>query len=210
MDVLWSLGSHQVCLFVVWAIFSILHFRLTSIRRLLPEATLSRIFFPSNKELIECLTASALPQGKWLRRSSPKSWYLLIDKEPIEFGGSLPSLADLEDPIQPTQPLRILEPEVENLDPRPPTSTATPNRTSSWLLSTSGLNPFFGYPIAPPPTGGLPILRHGRRRKRDLLRTLAKLFWLRWQNHMTTAFCLLVAVVVFRLAVRKEILRYLR
>ena len=38
-------------------------FRLTSIRRLLPEAAHSRIFFPSNKELIGCLTPSALPRG---------------------------------------------------------------------------------------------------------------------------------------------------
>src|SRR6266511_2230168 len=135
---------------------------------------------------------------------------MMFDKEPIEFGGSLPSLADLEDPIQPTPPLHIPELEVENLDPRPPTSTAAPNRTSSWLLSTSGLNPFFGYPIATSSVGVLPTLRHGRRRKRDLLRTLAKLFWLRWQSHMTTAFCLLVAALVFRLAVRKELLRSLR
>ena len=53
-------------------------------------------------------------------------------------------------------------------------------------------NPFFGYPIDAPPSlielstfskehrrRGVPTLKHGRRRVRDLLQTLAVLYWRR-------------------------------
>lgn len=76
----------------------------------------------------------------------------------------------------------------------------------------SANNPFFGYPIIPDalhsipsrirasfsdslsslpsylsgstqqPTGSVPALRHGRRRKRDLARTLLIMYWQRWMD----------------------------
>lgn len=119
----------------------------------------------------------------------------------IEFGGSLPSLLDLEDPLQPRSPplnVRPLHPESPPL-----IATGRPRELSSWLSSTSALNPFFGYPVALKP--GLPALRYGRRRKRDLLQTLAKLFWLRWHKQMTAVLCLISLAVLFKLASKKSV-----
>lgn len=52
----------------------------------------------------------------------------------------------------------------------------------------SQCNPFYGYPIGPPPyslmPASLPYLRHGRRRKRDLIRTLAALWWEKWRSRV--------------------------
>lgn len=46
------------------------------------------------------------------------------------------------------------------------------------------MNPFFGYPVSSAPGlarhPSVPGLRHGRRRKRDLVRTLLVLWWERW------------------------------
>ena len=43
-------------------------------------------------------------------------------------------------------------------------------------------NSYFGYPVLYDTP--IPTLRHGRRRKRDLFRTLACLFWVRWRKHI--------------------------
>lgn len=198
---IWGVIKYVCRQFIVFA------FRLISIRRLLPEAALSRIFFPSNKDLIECLTHSALPQGK-VRRSLPV--YFCADQGPIEFGGSLPSLFDLEDPLRPRQ-----------LTPSSPhdrlpseylveLATAPHGGSTSRVSSTSALNPFYGYPVTPAPTKGVPTLRFGRRRKRDLVRTLAKLFWLRWHSQVNTLLCLVGIIFLVRLVSRKGLPRLLR
>jgi|SRR6266702_59473 len=53
----------------------------------------------------------------------------------------------------------------------------------------SQYNPFYGYPIGPPPysltPASLPYLQHGRRRKRDLIRTLATLWWEKWRSRVS-------------------------
>ena len=53
----------------------------------------------------------------------------------------------------------------------------------------SQCNPFYGYPIGTPPyslmPASLPYLRHGRRRKRDLIRTLAALLWEKWWSRVS-------------------------
>jgi retinaldehyde-binding protein 1 len=131
------------------------------------------------------------------------------DQDPKEFGGSLPSLFDLEDPLRPRQ----LTPS-SVLDPVPPTNllefaTVPHDGLVSRLSPTSALNPFYGYPVTPAPTG-VPALRFGRRRKRDLIRTLAKLFWLRWHNEMNALLCLVGVVVLFRVVSRKGLFRLAR
>ena len=54
----------------------------------------------------------------------------------------------------------------------------------------SQCNPFYGYPIRPSspsslPPASLPYLRYGRRRKRDLIRTLAALWWEKWRSRVS-------------------------
>lgn len=67
---------------------------------------------------------------------------------------------------------------------------------------TSSLNPFFGYPVYYTSSSLVPTLHHGRRRKRDLVRTLARLLWMRWRKHVTRSVYVLLAIMVI-LLVRK-------
>ena len=56
-------------------------------------------------------------------------------------------------------------------------------------------NPFYGYPVGPSPYSqtpvALPYLRYGRRRKRDLIRTLATLWWEKWRSRVSWTIFLL-------------------
>ena len=63
------------------------------------------------------------------------------------------------------------------------------------LSSMSLLNPFFGYPAAYD-AAATPSLRHGRRRKRDLLYTLARLWWARWRSLVKLTALILILVLV--------------
>jgi retinaldehyde-binding protein 1 len=66
------------------------------------------------------------------------------------------------------------------------------------------LNPFYGYPAAS--TRGYPHLHHGRRRKRDLARTLIWLFWLRWRPHITVGIVLAALALVVNFGARKGLM----
>ena len=161
-------------------------------RHLLPENALSRVFFPSKDELVEFFSPSALPQGKAQRPCSSSK----MVEYAIDYGGSLPKLSLLEDPMSPRLPEAEIE--VTSAPSPPPISTPVP-RTTSWLSPTSLLNPFFGYPVSPPSNRGLPYLRYGRRRKRDLVRTLLTLFWIRWHKHVIIGGCLTVLLMLWKL-----------
>ncbi|KAF9564738.1 CRAL/TRIO domain-containing protein [Agrocybe pediades] len=155
-------------------------------KRLLPETALSRVFFPSNKELVEYFSPAALPQ---------------------DYGGNLPSLALLEDPVRPLPPPVRETPDSSPIEPAENSATATlnpPSSSISWLSPTSLLNPFFGYPVVPASRRGPPSFQHGRRRKRDLLRTLMTLFWMRWRKHITLGLLLTFVLVALRLTLRKS------
>jgi len=144
------------------------------IKRLLPASALSRVFFPSSKDLIGFMSASNLPS---------------------DYGGSLPDLSSLDDPLQIVefhqreQSWRLSAPLEKAQIPRSPIFTS--------LSPTSLLNPFFGYPASSSSEGTL-TLPHGRRRKRDLARTLALLFWLKWGKTMAAAFCVILGGVLIR------------
>lgn len=105
-------------------------------------------------------------------------YYLMLILNLTDYGGSLPLLTQLEDP------LRIHESPLstsQKLVPVLPTPPQPPTLSSITSLSpTSLLNPFFGYPASS--ARGSPFLYHGRRRKRDLLRTLVVLLWARWRR----------------------------
>ncbi|KJA20016.1 hypothetical protein HYPSUDRAFT_142747 [Hypholoma sublateritium FD-334 SS-4] len=156
----------------------------TIFKQLLPESALSRIFFPSDSELLDYFTPAALPQ---------------------DYGGNLPSLALLEDPIRPDLPQPLEVPEIAITD-MPTVEAPKPALISILSLSpTSILNPFFGYPVSTSSTTnhGRPTLRHGRRRKRDLILTLATLFWMRWRKTITVVLSVTAVLFAFKVAFRK-------
>ncbi|KAJ7282756.1 CRAL-TRIO domain-containing protein [Mycena rebaudengoi] len=150
--------------------FSWAHAGIWSIaKRVLPAPALSRVFFPTQEELTNYFTPSMLPE---------------------DYGGTLASLAELWDPLltDPPPPLLDATPSVPQIIPQAPSITSIP--------STSILNPFFGYPVSS--SGGSPSLHHGRRRKRDLVRTLLTLAWRRWQKHFIAGLWILVFILTAR------------
>ncbi|CAL1706220.1 unnamed protein product [Somion occarium] len=147
-------------------------------RRTLPRAALSRVFFPTEQELLEYFSASSLPQ---------------------DYGGELPTLIDLPDPLH----LHISRSAANHKDtvinpetPVCPTEVKESTSTQEAISPFSLLNPYFGYP-AMISDAAAPTLYYGRRRKRDLFRTLLRLFWMRWRRHLTASFfCLLVFLTI--------------
>ena len=126
----------------------------------------------------------------------------------LEYGGALPSLPALEDPlanVAPTAPPAPSSSSPQRLPPSepeaadavasgpPPTPTHLPRVGS--IAATSHLNPYFGYPVSGR-DAITPRLRHGRQRKRDLLRTLAGLWWARWKHHVYAVLCVALALLV--------------
>ncbi|KAI0663346.1 CRAL/TRIO domain-containing protein [Cubamyces menziesii] len=157
------------------------------VKRVLPQPALARVFFPSRQELLQCMPSAGLPQ---------------------EYGGALPSLPALEDPlanVSPTVPPAPSSSSPQRLPPSepeaadavasgpPPTPTHLPRVGS--IAATSHLNPYFGYPVSGR-DAITPRLRHGRQRKRDLLRTLAGLWWARWKHHVYAVLCVALALLV--------------
>ncbi|KAI0302703.1 CRAL-TRIO domain-containing protein [Russula brevipes] len=162
------------------------------IRLALPEAVHNRIFFPSREALHECISPSFLPQ---------------------EYGGHLPLLPEIPNLLDTTQhatPTPSLSSSLSSCrDEDSGVSLAhLPQESSANLGSRrkiassfahisprSQFNPFYGYPIGPSPyslaPAALPYLRYGRRRKRDLIRTLAALWWEKWRSRVSWTFSFL-------------------
>ncbi|GJE92757.1 CRAL/TRIO domain-containing protein [Phanerochaete sordida] len=134
-------------------------------RRVLPASTLQKLFFVGPADLRQLLSPRVLPK---------------------EYGGALPpiaalpnALADASGPAAKAPPgAREGEPDACTTEGSGPARLAGTNLRPV-LSSMSLLNPFFGYPAAYD-DAAMPSLRHGRRRKRDLLYTLVRLWWARW------------------------------
>ncbi|KAF8893464.1 CRAL-TRIO domain-containing protein [Infundibulicybe gibba] len=162
------------------------------IKRVLPASALSRVFFPTADELLQYLTPSALPQ---------------------DYGGTLPLLKDLRDCRE--MPPTLLQTTASTLvipnhagAPQPqPTYPSPPDLPTIVLISpTSYLNPFFGYPVSS--ARGFVSLPHGRRRKRDLAKTLARLLWLRWRAPIILTLQVILLAILIRLGVRRRLMRF--
>ncbi|KAH9979019.1 CRAL-TRIO domain-containing protein, partial [Lactifluus volemus] len=141
------------------------------IKLALPESVHYRIFFPSRETLHECISPNSLPQ---------------------EYGGNLPLLPEIPNLLdaQHAVPTPCLS---SSLREEEDGSAARSTVTSLGQISPrSRFNPFYGYPIGPLPyslaPAALPYLRYGRRRKRDLLRTLAALWWEKWGSRVSWSF----------------------
>ncbi|KAJ7354666.1 CRAL-TRIO domain-containing protein [Mycena albidolilacea] len=154
-------------------------------RSVLPATAISRVFFPTQQELADYFSTSMLPK---------------------DYGGTLASLTELHDPLWNDPPSPQLgvgsgeptaEPESSSSAPsiaRIVAEAAAPSITA--ISATSLLNPFFGYPVSS--SGGSPSLHHGRRRKRDLARTLLILAWRRWRRHLMACVWIFVFVLTVR------------
>ncbi|KAJ7162076.1 CRAL-TRIO domain-containing protein [Mycena filopes] len=141
-------------------------------KRVLPAPAISRVFFPTQQELTNYFSPSMLPK---------------------DYGGTLASLTELQhDPLWNDPP--------STSPPQPPSAPSivpvaqAPSITA--IAATSLLNPFFGYPVSS--SGGSPSLHHGRRRKRDLARTLLILAWRRWRRRIMTCVWILVFILTVR------------
>ncbi|KAJ7121329.1 CRAL-TRIO domain-containing protein [Mycena crocata] len=146
-------------------------------KRVLPAPALSRVFFPTQEELANYFSPSMLPK---------------------DYGGTLASLTELQDPLRtdPPSPPLAANGQAHSSAPSIVTVAAQAPPSITPIPPTSLLNPFFGYPVSS--SGGSPSLYHGRRRKRDLARTLLILAWRRWGRHIMAC----VWTLVFMLTVR--------
>jgi len=158
----------------------------------LPATALSRVFFSSQEQLLEYFPPAVLPE---------------------EYGGTLLSLEGAEassndhdlSPLLNSTDVTPIHPPSTTLIPTPSPPTS-PDAFSS-ISSMSLLNPFFGYPISSSLTSSnTHVFPHGRRRKRDLLRTLVLLWWARWRNHISVVLWFILAMLAVRLAIRKWLL----
>ncbi|KAJ6594437.1 CRAL-TRIO domain-containing protein [Mycena capillaripes] len=147
----------------------------TIAKRVLPAPALSRVFFPTQQELTNYFSPSMLPK---------------------DYGGTLASLTELHDPLWNDPPSRQLFASSRPSSSGPSIVPVEQAPSITAIPPTSLLNPFFGYPVSS--SGGSPSLHHGRRRKRDLARTLLILAWRRWRRHILTC----VWIFVFILAVK--------
>ncbi|KAI0339983.1 hypothetical protein BDW22DRAFT_1361069 [Trametopsis cervina] len=147
-------------------------------KRILPASALQKVFFPTALELRAYLSPDALPQ---------------------EWSGTLPPLQDIDNVLRrytagsPPPPTPSLpQPPPQPSSPPPPQPPAQPV-----LSALSLLNPFFGYPVTSSSSSSesAPYLRHGRRRKRDLVYTLARLWWVRWGGALRASLLVLLALI---------------
>ncbi|KAF9236354.1 CRAL-TRIO domain-containing protein [Melanogaster broomeanus] len=165
-------------------------------KRVLPSSALSRVFFPSRDQLLDYCSAATLP---------------------AEYGGSLAPLDQIEDPLHFEHQIIHAPPDLRAPSPRSTDTHAQQvpsikRPPSSVLLPpTSALNPFFGYPVVT--SSSTPhIVRQVRRRKRDLLRTLAVLWWQRWGSRAISFVCVcaMVALIATRARLKRLAISWLR
>lgn len=124
-----------------------------------------------------------------------------------DYGGDMPSLSEQDDPFR---SYLLPAPNGPERDLTHPTSSPThslscPLTSTPCNLSakppaysrTSYMNPFYGYPITRNESASSkPTLQYGRRRKRDLLRTLAQLWWMRWGVQATVTLGILLLLLL--------------
>lgn len=184
-------------------------------RLALPESVHYRIFFPSREVLHECITPSSLPHGKPYSpreshfeflspfrvrgvSSSSSGDSQSLGRSAAHYSNSFPrmSLSSLRE--EDNGALLTLHPQQDSAVRTSRTKIASLEHTSP----RPHFNPFYGYPIGPSPysqtPATLPYLRYGRRRKRDLIRTLATLWWDKWRSRVSWTIFLLFAFLCAR------------
>ena len=118
-----------------------------------------------------------------------------------DLGGDLPPLSTVENPLRrycntvPPTPPELQIRSAASIPDHDHTPVSSMRRRKD-LSATSLLNPYYGYPVAYN-TSTVPTLRHGRRRKRDLARTLLRLWWSRWRHSVKVVMFILVLLLAF-------------
>ncbi|KAH8116626.1 hypothetical protein DFH11DRAFT_1581912 [Phellopilus nigrolimitatus] len=161
------------------------------LKHLLPASAIAKIAFPSKEELVQFVGKGGLSMV-YAALEDP------LDNTPPD---SIPTSPSLRTP-SPTQPLSASTPAISSPpSPGPKSRPRHKSKNAYPSLRFSIDNPFFGYPIDAPPRSPnthptltraagpaassrtrVPTLRHGRRRKRDLVRALLVLYWRRWRG----------------------------
>ncbi|KAK1225654.1 hypothetical protein PQX77_011411 [Marasmius sp. AFHP31] len=154
-------------------------------KRILPANAVSRVFFPSSQELIEFFSTAALPQ---------------------DYGGELGPLDLLDNNLNRGNLNPVCDDSACKQDrefiPEAPIRDSTqhpPTRFSP----TSSSNPYFGYPAFL--SNGSSSLHHGRKRKRDLFRTLMTLLWQRWRGPVLTCVWIVACALTARSWFRRSL-----
>jgi len=144
--------------------------------------------------------------------------FLIVNCVPcviLEYGGSLSNSSELDDPLHgyirsassashPDPPSADLIPTPSysrtELVPLPvPTDTNAESSSHHLIISpTSSNNPFYGYEVSFN-AHARSSSQYGRRRKRDLLRMLLRLFWMRWRKQIITLLSLLLVWLAYAL-----------
>ncbi|KZT71723.1 CRAL/TRIO domain-containing protein [Daedalea quercina L-15889] len=165
-------------------------------KRLLPPRALSRVLFPSREELLGYLTPACLPS---------------------DYGGLLDPSWQLEDPLrtflEDSAAINFACDAGADAGPsRRGIGTASKQETadrSTLLVANSStsptphISPYYGYPVLH--NTSMPTLRHGRRRKRDLVRTLARLFWARWYRQINAILAVVVLLATLTISRRTRV-----
>ncbi|KAG7098311.1 hypothetical protein E1B28_000272 [Marasmius oreades] len=141
-------------------------------KRFLPASAVSRVFFPSANELVSYFTPSSLPK---------------------DYGGDLAPLKFLNNYLHP----RKVKTVCNNGNCEEP-SSVVPRTSPASLSPMSSSNPYFGYPLSISDSGSS-SLRHGRKRKRDLARTLLTLLWHRWRGVVSPCLWTMAIALAIRL-----------
>ncbi|KAI0318889.1 CRAL-TRIO domain-containing protein [Amylostereum chailletii] len=196
------------------------------LKRILPDSALSKVFFPSREDLHRVILPSSLPKDYGGLLPALDTITIPDPRDDLD------RIADVADTRQMTDgdvSPRDHEDRPRSTPVRPPSRPSTPPHTGvqhhptpaapqSPITARSRLNPFFGYPIAPTSASNriptptttrnsaarIPKLHHGRQRKRDLVHTLAVLWWERWRTHATVSVVLVLLTVLLSKLMRRS------
>ncbi|KAF8322172.1 CRAL/TRIO domain-containing protein [Clavulina sp. PMI_390] len=164
-------------------------------KQMLPQRAIDRIVFPSISELSDHIPSASLLQeyGGTLPSTKLKKdvvtkrhLHILHPNMDIDISHSVSSAASSSSEESPEEtPAAFAPPEIVAGSPPAPLPPAIPR-----ISTRSNLNPYFGYPVSYITTGPnqVPRLVAGRRRKRDLAKTLLILLFHRLINTIPNIF----------------------
>jgi len=130
-------------------------------------------------------------RGQFITCSNPYKYH-------AEYGGTLPRLQDLDDPLRPNHALPYSSGHFPSTN-----STTTTQPLPIRISPTSSQNPFFGYPTLFNSFQTTPSFQPGHRRLRDLLRTLAIMWWDRWKPRISVLLWFVLALAGARIWVKR-------